>query len=111
MIPLVALAILAAAFLWQVQSLYSSMRWVDHTDQVIGSAQLMMKLIVDMETGVRGYLNTGKTNSFSPTTKLNLPIDRTSMLSISSSPINLPSRPGSCPCAAALTNGGFIRTA
>ncbi len=58
-VPVVALAILAASLLWGIQSLRNSSQWVDHTDQVIGDSQELLKLIIDMETGVRGYLAYG----------------------------------------------------
>ncbi len=58
-IPVIALATLAAVLLWGIQSLTGSMQWVDHTDQVIGASQQLLTLILDMETGLRGYLITG----------------------------------------------------
>ena len=66
MIPLIALAILAAALLAETQALKRSMQWVDHTDQVISSGQQLMKLIIDMEAGVRGYLSTGRAEFLLP---------------------------------------------
>jgi PAS domain S-box-containing protein len=58
-LPLMAALILAGAALWAAYDLNSSMQWVDHTDQVIGRSQHLLKLLVDMETGERGYLVTG----------------------------------------------------
>jgi PAS domain S-box-containing protein len=59
-VPIVALAILAAVLLLEIQSLTSSLQSVDHTDQVIAAGQQLIKLVIDMESGVRGYLGSGK---------------------------------------------------
>ncbi|MCQ4271185.1 response regulator [Pseudomonas kuykendallii] len=34
-------------------------RWVEHTDRVIAESNETLKLVIDMETGLRGYLITG----------------------------------------------------
>ena len=57
--PFVAALILAGTALWAAFDLYASMQWVDHTDQVIGQSRCLLRLLVDMETGERGYLVTG----------------------------------------------------
>jgi nitrogen fixation negative regulator NifL len=74
-VPVIAMAILAALLLLEIQSLKNSMQWVDHTDQVIGSSQQLIKLVVDMETGFRGYLNTGKAEFLQPYDEANSTID------------------------------------
>jgi len=58
-VPLIATLILAGAALLAAYDLNASMIWVDHTDEVIGQSQRLLKLFVDMETGERGYLITG----------------------------------------------------
>lgn len=58
-VPLLAALIFAGAALWAAYDLNTSMQWVDHTDQVIGQSRRVLKLLVDMETGERGYLVTG----------------------------------------------------
>ena len=58
-VPVALLAILALVFLGQIFYLLSAARWVDHTDQVIAGANNLLKLLVDGETGLRGYLVTG----------------------------------------------------
>ena len=73
-IPMIALAILATVLLWETQSLHSSMQWVDHTDQVISAGEQLIKLVIDMETGVRGYLETGKSEFLQPYNEANLSI-------------------------------------
>jgi CHASE3 domain sensor protein len=40
--------------------LLSSLSWVEHTERVIGNANEITKLSIDMETGMRGYLITGE---------------------------------------------------
>ncbi len=59
MVPFLAALILAGAALWAANDLNSSLRWVDHTNQVIGQSRRLLKLTLDMETGERGYLVTG----------------------------------------------------
>lgn len=65
-VPVVALAILAASLLWGIQYLRSSSQWVDHTDRVIGESQELLKLVIDMESGVRGYLASGSDEFLQP---------------------------------------------
>ena len=54
--PVIALAVLAGLLLWQVSTLLTAARRVEHTDRVISRAFQVLKLLVDMETGQRGYL-------------------------------------------------------
>ncbi len=75
LIPVIALVFLAAAFLGQILSMRSSMQWVDHTDQVIGTDRELLNLEIDMETGLRGYLNTGSEAFLQPYNNANLSID------------------------------------
>ena len=57
--PLALLGVLAAVFLVQIMFLLSAAHWVNHTDQVIAHAHAVLELLVDGETGMRGYLVTG----------------------------------------------------
>jgi signal transduction histidine kinase/ActR/RegA family two-component response regulator len=41
-------------------------RWVEHTHKVISEGHLLMKLMVDMETGERGFIITGKEHFLEP---------------------------------------------
>lgn len=52
---LVVVSVLAAS-VWQLKR---SADWVDHTDEVIASANRVQKLVIDAETGARGYELTG----------------------------------------------------
>src|SRR5580698_5382872 len=60
MVPSALLGFLALVFLGQIMYLVSAAQWVDHTDQVIARANALLKLLVDGETGMRGYLVTGE---------------------------------------------------
>jgi PAS domain S-box-containing protein len=42
----------------EVLALRRALQWVDHTDEVIGADQELLKLNIDMETGIRGFLLT-----------------------------------------------------
>jgi PAS domain S-box-containing protein len=56
--PLIAMGLLAGVLLWSIGYLLTTVELVDHSDQVLAQAQQSQKLIVDMETGLRGYLLT-----------------------------------------------------
>ncbi|MBX8530972.1 response regulator [Pseudomonas cichorii] len=46
--------------------LLSVIQWVEHTDRVLNSTNRAMKLSIDMETGMRGFLLTGQENFLDP---------------------------------------------
>ncbi|WP_322362345.1 response regulator [Pseudomonas sp. Teo4] len=56
----------AVAFVAVINYLLSAMQWVEHTDRVIGNANETLKLSVDMETGMRGYLIAGEERFLDP---------------------------------------------
>jgi CHASE3 domain sensor protein len=58
-LPIILIGIFAGTLLWQVNNLLSTVQWVDHTDQVIAQAHEIQTLLVDRETGMRGYIITG----------------------------------------------------
>ncbi len=58
-VPFIAALLLAGAALWAAYDLNVSMQRVNHSDQVVGQSRRVLKLLVDMETGERGYLITG----------------------------------------------------
>ncbi|MGH9943299.1 MAG: CHASE3 domain-containing protein [Pyrinomonadaceae bacterium] len=66
LLPLVLMAVLAGLFLWQISRLLSASQWVEHTDKVIARANSAHKSLIDMETGMRGYLITGKPEFLEP---------------------------------------------
>ena len=59
LLPLLTMATLATVLLFEAYDLHRSMQRVDHTDQVTSSSRRLLKLTVDMETGLRGFLVTG----------------------------------------------------
>ena len=59
LLPLLTTAMLAAVLLLEAYDMHRSMLWVDHSDRVTSSGRRLLRLILDMETGVRGYLVTG----------------------------------------------------
>lgn len=56
----------AVAFVAVITYLLSAMQWVEHTDRVIGNANEAVKLSIDMETGMRGFLLTGDERFLDP---------------------------------------------
>ena len=56
----------AVAFIAVINYLLSAMQWVEHTDRVIGNANEAVKLTIDMETGMRGFLLTGDEGFLDP---------------------------------------------
>jgi signal transduction histidine kinase/CHASE3 domain sensor protein len=65
-LPLLLMLILALSLIGQVNHLTSVMEWVNHTDRVIAQANHTEKLLIDMETGLRGYLVTGNSEFLEP---------------------------------------------
>jgi PAS domain S-box-containing protein len=54
-VPLVLLGLLAIALVVEVVSLVSSLRSVDHSDQVMDNSRQAMRRMVEMESSLRGY--------------------------------------------------------
>ncbi len=54
--PVVLLAVLGVVLGAQIIEMSDDARWVDHTDEVIGTATETTKQVVDQETALRGYL-------------------------------------------------------
>jgi signal transduction histidine kinase len=65
-IPMLATAALAALLLWQSFDLNRSLQSVDHTDHVLDQSGSLLKLLVNVETGMRGYLATGDETLLQP---------------------------------------------
>jgi len=64
--PVIALAVFSALLLWEIQSLRSSLGRLDHTEQIISADRELIKLTLDMETGVRGYVGTANETFLQP---------------------------------------------
>ena len=65
-LPLILLALVTGLFLWQIRRLLNTVGWVEHTDQVIAKANNAQKLLLDMETGFRGYVITAQPEFLDP---------------------------------------------
>jgi len=65
-LPLMLLLIISSVVYFSVQRQNESNRWVEHTHEVIAGGQELIKLLLDMETGERGFLITGKANFLEP---------------------------------------------
>src|SRR4028118_2269705 len=64
--PLIALAVAAALLLFEITTLIRSSQAVERADRVITQATATLKLLVDMETGQRGYLVGGDPKFLEP---------------------------------------------
>ncbi|MEH1943363.1 MAG: CHASE3 domain-containing protein [Nostoc sp.] len=76
-LPIILLLSLSGVSIWQINRLLSAMQWVDHTDQVIARANGLQKLLLDLETGVRGYQLTSKPEFLEPYQQANSTINTT----------------------------------
>ncbi len=65
-LPAALLAVLTLVLLGQIRYLLSATEAVDHTDRVIAGANRLLGLLVDGETGLRGYLVTGEPDFLEP---------------------------------------------
>ncbi len=59
LIPVVLLLLLAATLVIEILGLTTSFGWVDHSDEVIANARQLMRYMLDMESGLRGFYLTG----------------------------------------------------
>lgn len=65
-LPLGVGVLSVAFFVALITYLLSAIQWVEHTDRVINNANEAVKLTVDLETGMRGYLLTGDEHFLDP---------------------------------------------
>jgi PAS domain S-box-containing protein len=65
-LPPLLMSALAGVLLWQINRLLTVEQRIRHTNQVIAQAHQVEKLLVDMETGVRGYLIAGNASFLEP---------------------------------------------
>jgi PAS domain S-box-containing protein len=66
LLPFVAMLLLTSLLLWQINQLVQAIRWVEHTDKITSDARYLMRAVLDMETGMRGYLLTGDEKFLDP---------------------------------------------
>src|SRR4051812_31294972 len=64
--PVVLLVILIMIFLWQLSSVVRTNQRVEHNNIVIGQVSVILKLLADMESGLRGYLLTNDSEFLQP---------------------------------------------
>lgn len=65
-LPLSVGVISAVFFIGLISYLLSVIQWVEHTDRVINNTNRALKLSIDMETGMRGYLLAGDERYLDP---------------------------------------------
>ncbi len=65
-LPLAVGVLSAAFFVLLITYLLSAIQWVEHTDRVLNNLNRSLKLSVDMETGMRGFLLTGDERFLDP---------------------------------------------
>ncbi|GGI18608.1 response regulator [Oxalicibacterium faecigallinarum] len=65
-LPLAAGVLSAGVFIALIVYLLTVLEWVEHTDRVIANANETSKLVVDMESGMRGFILTGDEAFLSP---------------------------------------------
>jgi len=64
--PLLLMALLILIFIWQLGSVLRTTERVEHSNVTITQASNVLKLLVDMETGLRGYLLNSDTTYLGP---------------------------------------------
>jgi signal transduction histidine kinase/DNA-binding response OmpR family regulator len=83
-LPLGLSVLTAAVFVAVVAYLISVLNWVEHSQEVIGKANEVSKLVSDMEAGMRGYLISGDETFMAPYTaakpKVEVQLDNLSRL-------------------------------
>ena len=65
-VPMSLLLIICTVVYFSIGELIETSMWVKHTQKVIADGKELEKLMVDMETGERGFLITGKDNFLEP---------------------------------------------
>ena len=66
LLPILLLMALAGVLIWQLEITLRAQRWIGHSDQVTANLHELERLIVDRETGLRGYQLTGNQHLLAP---------------------------------------------
>jgi PAS domain S-box-containing protein len=66
LLPLVLLLFLALVLAWQIQRTLREQRRIDHTDRITAQLNELERLVVDQETGLRGYQLTRDPTTLEP---------------------------------------------
>ncbi|MEO6981715.1 MAG: CHASE3 domain-containing protein, partial [Edaphobacter sp.] len=72
LLPVIALLLTAGALYWQIQGANATVRLIQESDARITQATLVSKLLVDEESGLRGYETTSDTRFLQPYTDAQL---------------------------------------
>lgn len=65
-VPALIIVIISIIVYSSISSLLSANHWVNHTHKVIGEGRALLSSMVNMETGMRGFLVTGKDEFLEP---------------------------------------------
>src|ERR1035437_8369890 len=65
-VPMVIMAAFAFLLLWETFDLNRSLQSVDHADRVLDQSGHLLALLIDMESGTRGYIATGDESFLQP---------------------------------------------
>ena len=68
-VPVLALVLVAAALTWQVRTSSHTVGRIQDSDDTISQSNYVGRLIIDQETGVRGYAATGDPRFLEPYSK------------------------------------------
>ena len=68
-VPVLMLFILCVVTITSINSIKNTEAWVEHTNEVITTADKILVSAINMETGMRGYLLAGKDNFLAPLIK------------------------------------------
>ena len=74
-LPVILMVALAGLLLWQIQRLMETAEWVEHTDRVIAAAHEAERLMVDLQSGYRGYLLVGRREYLAPHERARAQVD------------------------------------
>jgi PAS domain S-box-containing protein len=66
LLPVVALLLTAGALYWQIRGANATVNLIQESDALIAQATLVSKLVVDEESGLRGYETTSDTRFLQP---------------------------------------------
>ncbi|OKH89470.1 methyl-accepting chemotaxis protein [Thalassospira sp. TSL5-1] len=64
--PLIFLLLLAGVSIFAIRSMLSTSNWVEHTNKVLIDVESVTASAINMETGMRGYLLSGKDDFLAP---------------------------------------------
>src|SRR5581483_5230413 len=67
-LPLVLLVLMTGFVVWQIVAAARAQRALDHSDQITAQVQRLQNLIIDQETGLRGFQLTGDPAMLAPWT-------------------------------------------